>query len=212
LVGSLASPCAKVCNSDAPPTKIRSNSSTMKRHNSILTRGASIENSEQTASRWILLSILKVLCIFIAIHVTYFCPWEGVKSALRGELLEVQNVAIRRLSTDAAVVELSRHAELYHASSYQNAQFPLVNGRHPLGVSELPTHYGLILYRERTILFDGFQFCMCCIMSGAGFTPGRSHRVPAEGATKLSFNIRTLVVLMFIQTHTPGCGFSQSHY
>jgi hypothetical protein len=143
----------------------------MKRHNSILTRDASIGKSEQTASRWILLGISKVLCIFfLAIHVTYFCTWEGVKSALHGELLEVQNVPIRRLSTDA-VLELSRLAELYHASSYQNAQFTLVNGRHPLKVSEIPTFYGLILYRERTMLFNGSQFCMCWYReSGAGAT------------------------------------------
>jgi hypothetical protein len=67
-----SSPCAKVCNSGAPPTKIQSDLFTMERHNSILTRDASIENLEQTASRWILLSISKVLYIFIAIHVTYF--------------------------------------------------------------------------------------------------------------------------------------------
>jgi hypothetical protein len=68
---------AEVCNPGAALMKTQSESPAIKRHNSFWIRDAFKETLGWTASRWILCSISKVLCIFIAICVRWLYAWDG---------------------------------------------------------------------------------------------------------------------------------------
>jgi hypothetical protein len=82
-------PLARVCNPGAFLTKTQSEFPAIKRHNSLQNGNAFRQSLGFLISQWILFSISKILCIFIAIYITRVTSrmgrWQSRRQGSRRE-------------------------------------------------------------------------------------------------------------------------------